>query len=769
MFESKFILPLRQLNLRSIYLLLLFLLLAGTLMAAPKFLEPLLSYDTADPVTAIAFTADEALVVLALEEGEDSLLELREVNSGKVIQRFRSPDNPATELVFDFRQRLLALSGLKRIELWDLESVETETDPSMISQSRIWQKEVKSPAKMKFSQKTAKLRWTEGMELKEIPIRPPFIEAEVWTGLEGSKELENFQFDAAEKILALTEKGNTQIRLLQPWQNQVLPKLDYHHFPVVDMFFLEKDQLISLDREQNLAWGNIKTRIKSSPRRKDVDSLEGQAQKLFQIYKDQVLLYTTSNPDRARILERNGKVYHTLSLSSSGAVKVSPTGRYVMTADEDNRVQLFQSVLHQSSEDYLKKLNHYGAEETARRFQNQLPENSVSSKDISWKDENKTLKILEESLKVAETTQQWLEAESLAKEILILDPKNSQAKATLKRLKDNQDGLILEKGIKLLEEKQYAEAISLFKKISQDSPMHPDARNLIASADRDVQTALSLKNAEEQIRIGNWEGASIILQQILENDPANIRAKQLLEDAESTYFWSRIENTFYLVLIILLASAGLWWLYQKRQQLGSVFFNNNEEPVSLKTFPNVNLKGETPDTPSPDENRFAETLSKTSEFLNLAKKRDFSGEHATRLMDFEAEIKIISGKAHEPDADFKRLNTQLMVLMQTLRGLKFKGRPQQQKQKSGNKKKESKADQQKENYYQLLGVKPSASESEIRKAYHQKIKEYHPDKHQNTEFEWVREQAASMSQDLTKAYETLSDRSSRERYDATLS
>ena len=101
--------------------------------------------------------------------------------------------------------------------------------------------------------------------------------------------------------------------------------------------------------------------------------------------------------------------------------------------------------------------------------------------------------------------------------------------------------------------------------------MHPDARNLIASADRDVQTALSLKNAEEQIRVGNWEGATIILQQILENDPANLRAKQLLEDAESTYFWSRIESTFYLVLIILLASAGLWWLYRKRQQLGSVF------------------------------------------------------------------------------------------------------------------------------------------------------------------------------------------------------
>jgi hypothetical protein len=134
-------------------------------------------------------------------------------------------------------------------------------------------------------------------------------------------------------------------------------------------------------------------------------------------------------------------------------------------------------------------------------------------------------------------------------------------------------------------------------------------------------------------------------------------------------------------------------------------------------------------------------------------------------MDFETEIKIISSKALEPDADFKRLNTQLMVLMQTLRGLKFKGRPQQQKAKTETLKNQ----QQKENFYQLLGVKPSASESEIKKAYHQKIKEYHPDKHQNTEFEWVRKQAANMSRELTNAYKTLSDRASRERYDATLS
>ena len=763
--ETRFSSLFRQMILPSIFIFLVLFFSAGSIHAAPKFLKPLLNFEVKESVSAIAFTADEALVVVALAKDDGSLLELREVTSGKLIQRFHSPDNPSEELEFDFRQRLLALSGQKRIELWNLEEIETKTTPAEISRYRIWQQETKTSGEMKFSLKSAKLRWTEGKELKEIPIKPPFIESKVWTGTEGSGELENFEFDPDEKILALTEKGNTQIRILQPWQNQIRPSLDYHHFPVADMFFPDKDQIISLDREQNLAWGEITSRRKGSPARNDADSFGGEAQKLFQIYKDQVLLYTTANPDRAMILDRNGKLYQSLSLSSPGAVAVSPTGRYIMTADENNRVELYQSVLHQSPEDYLEKLRLYGAEETARRFQNQLSDIPTNSKAYDWNNENKTLKILEVSLKVAESTEQWSEAEGLDQEILILDAENRLAETTLKRFEDNKDELILEKGIKLLEEKQYAEAIALFNKISQESPLHPEARNLIASADREVQIALSLKNAEEQLRVGNWEGASIILKQILEYDAENPDAKQLLDEAESNHFWSRMENVFYLLMALIAASTTVWWLYQKREQLGSMFSNNNDEPLNLKTFPNVNLKGDADISPNPDEKRFAETLAKTSEFLSLAKKRDFSGEHATRLMDFETEIKIISSKALEPDADFKRLNTQLMVLMQTLRGLKFKGRPQQRKTKSETRKNE----QQKENFYQLLGVKPSASESEIKKAYHQKIEEYHPDKHQNTEFEWVREQAANMSRELTNAYKTLSDRASRERYDATLS
>ena len=68
-------------------------------------------------------------------------------------------------------------------------------------------------------------------------------------------------------------------------------------------------------------------------------------------------------------------------------------------------------------------------------------------------------------------------------------------------------------------------------------------------------------------------------------------------------------------------------------------------------------------------------------------------------------------------------------------------------------------------YYDLLNISPSSSMETIKKAYHQKLKEYHPDKHQGSDFEWVRDQAHRMTQELQRAYETLSDAKKRRYYD----
>ena len=73
----------------------------------------------------------------------------------------------------------------------------------------------------------------------------------------------------------------------------------------------------------------------------------------------------------------------------------------------------------------------------------------------------------------------------------------------------------------------------------------------------------------------------------------------------------------------------------------------------------------------------------------------------------------------------------------------------------------------KETYYEILGISRNATQDEIKKAYRDKIKEYHPDRFINQP-KWIRKEADEMSKKLNEAYEVLSDPNKRKENDRGL-
>lgn len=71
------------------------------------------------------------------------------------------------------------------------------------------------------------------------------------------------------------------------------------------------------------------------------------------------------------------------------------------------------------------------------------------------------------------------------------------------------------------------------------------------------------------------------------------------------------------------------------------------------------------------------------------------------------------------------------------------------------------------NYYELLGIEPTAPAEDVKRAFRKEIARYHPDKvqHLGREFQEI---AASRAAELTEAYRVLMNPTARQDYDAVL-
>ena len=64
----------------------------------------------------------------------------------------------------------------------------------------------------------------------------------------------------------------------------------------------------------------------------------------------------------------------------------------------------------------------------------------------------------------------------------------------------------------------------------------------------------------------------------------------------------------------------------------------------------------------------------------------------------------------------------------------------------------------------ILGVSEDATIDEIKKAFRIRMKEYHPDKHNASDYNWIKEEASRMTKLIQEAYQTLSDPAKRKTY-----
>lgn len=92
----------------------------------------------------------------------------------------------------------------------------------------------------------------------------------------------------------------------------------------------------------------------------------------------------------------------------------------------------------------------------------------------------------------------------------------------------------------------------------------------------------------------------------------------------------------------------------------------------------------------------------------------------------------------------------------------------EEKQSSVQKIRDAYLQMEHQNHYEILQVTSSASREEIKKAYFRLAKEYHPDRHFESEMEPVKKELESLFVRITQAYDTLLSEKRRKAYDTEL-
>jgi DnaJ-domain-containing protein 1 len=235
---------------------------------------------------------------------------------------------------------------------------------------------------------------------------------------------------------------------------------------------------------------------------------------------------------------------------------------------------------------------------------------------------------------------------------------------------------------------------------------------------------------------------------------------------------------FILILSVLAMISLLLWRYQDtiRERVG--------RSASPKTIRRDRPKdaGKKGRDSSDSRREFVFTLDRVRKQLKRALVLDREQTQKETLLEIAARLTMIEKRAKLDDKRLPELIEQLGRVQEENAALFPKTKPEERKREaeqrdsekqhdSSRKRSENKrgSDQHESStdgpskkkttpdYFQILGVGKNVTADELKKAYRQKMREYHPDKHSASDFAWIKEEADRQTKLIREAYDALSD------------
>lgn len=717
------------------------------------------------PIQGITMSGDEALIAVSMKsEDSASQVQIYDRKTQKPLVKIDSEGKPLEQIRFDHYTRHLALVNAETLQLWNLEEFPSQSDPALSLSPRYLTGEVEhampSESEIAFSRHAPALLWGEREQIQQwLFSEKPFQINSLWTGT--SESLQSFAFDTHEKWLAYSQINDKRIFLVQPHQKQKKPHLDYHHFPVVQVLFTAPETILSLDTAGNLIWGNANSRLKTHGLFLKNLSPQETTQSVHPLHENQFVIITQNaetSQTAAYLIDKTGTQLEKIPLAHAKSFAASPTGAYLLAASSPNQVDIYQRTPHQKPVDYIQHLRQQGATEMARHYRNHLEKLPT---ELSTLEEASTgLQSLLDQLNAAIRAERWATVQQWIAKILEKDAQNPQALSAQKLLEQHQDSVLLEQGKGQIQQENFDQAIRVLTQIPKTSAHREEARQLIAEAENNILLQNAVEKSKQEVRLQNWAKAKALLAPVLTQNPNHAEAQALLKEIEAQEQTDSVLNFLTLLAFAGLLGALAVVAFKKRKWLVDWLSLTETESAPLK--PPVGRKKLDPlSDNSLEKKKFLDTLEKTKTVLALSKKADRTAKYTARLIDFEAEIAVIRKKASQPKAPYNHLSHQLLHILQTIRGFNFESEPKpSQKQE-----KPAPPKNQKTNYYQILKVSPDANLEEIKRAYHEQMKAYHPDLHQNSGFDWVKKEAEAKTRLIQEAYDTLKDPQIRRKYD----